>query len=42
MGVNNKTQKKEGPVIIYSYIPLNAQQQKADNINILDHDPFKQ
>lgn len=42
MGVNNKTQKKEGPIIIYSYIPLNAQQQKADNINILDHDPFKQ
>lgn len=41
MGVNNKTQKKEGPIIIYSYIPLNAQQQKADNIQIMDHDPFK-
>ena len=42
MGVSNKTQKKEGPAVIYSYIPLNAQQQKAENVNILDHDPFKQ
>lgn len=41
MGVNTKTQKKEGPIIIYSYIPLNAQQLKAENIEILDHDPFK-
>lgn len=41
MSVSTKNQKKEGPVVIYSYIPLNEQQQKADNINMLDHDPFK-
>lgn len=41
MGVSNKAQKKEGPIVIYTYVPLNDQQQKAENINILEKDPFK-
>jgi hypothetical protein len=32
--------KSEGPVFIYSYIPLSIEQEKALNINKLDHDPF--
>lgn len=42
MSVNNKQSKKEGPIIIYSYIPLNEQQLKAPNIEINTKDPFKQ
>jgi hypothetical protein len=41
MSVNNKQNKKEGPVVIYSYIPLNEQQLKASNIEINKKDPFK-
>lgn len=41
MSVNQRQNKKEGPVVIYSYIPLNEQQMKAPNIEINDHDPFK-
>lgn len=41
MSVNNKQSKKEGPIIIYSYIPLNEQQLKAPNIEINTTDPFK-
>lgn len=40
MSVNSKQQKKDGPIIIYSYIPLNEQQMKASNIEINDKDPF--
>ena len=40
MSVSNKQQKKEGPIVIYSYVPLNEQQQKASNIEINDSDPF--
>lgn len=40
MSVNNKQQKKDGPIIIYSYIPLNEQQMKASNIEINNKDPF--
>ena len=40
MSVNNKQQKKDGPIVIYSYIPLNEQQMKAPNIEINDKDPF--
>ena len=40
MSVNNRQNKKEGPIVIYSYIPLNAQQMKAGNIEINDKDPF--
>lgn len=41
MSVSNKQSKKDGPIIIYSYIPLNEQQQKAANIEINKKDPFK-
>jgi hypothetical protein len=42
MSVSNKQNKKEGPIVIYSYIPLNEQQLKASNIEINKTDPFKQ
>ncbi len=41
MSVNQKQNKKEGPIVIYSYIPLNDQQIKANNIEINKTDPFK-
>jgi hypothetical protein len=31
---------KEGPVFVYCYIPLNEQEQHADNIRIRKSDPF--
>lgn len=40
MTVNQKQQHKDGPIIIYSYIPLNEQQQKAGNIQMNTKDPF--
>lgn len=42
MSVSNKQNKKEGPIVIYSYIPLNEQQLKASNIEINNKDPFRQ
>ncbi len=42
MSVSNRQQKKDGPVIIYSYVPLNEQQKKAGNIQINDKDIFLQ
>lgn len=41
MSVNNKQQKKDGPVIIYSYVPLNEQQKKSPNAEINDKDIFR-
>lgn len=41
MSVNNKQQKKDGPVIIYSYVPLNEQQKKSPNTEINDKDIFR-
>ena len=41
MSVNQKQNKKDGPVVIYSYVPLNEQQMKAPNIEINRTDPFK-
>ena len=41
MSVNQKQTKKDGPIVIYSYIPLNEQQLKAPNIEINNHDLFK-
>lgn len=35
-----KEDKKEGPTFIYCYIPLNTEQEFADNIVKLDFDPF--
>lgn len=40
--LDDKKTKKEGPAYIYTYIPLNPQQQHADNVVQLDHDPFLQ
>lgn len=42
LSVNQRQNKKEGPIVIYSYIPLNEQQLKAPNIEINRTDPFKQ
>ena len=41
MSVNNKQTKKEGPTVIYSYVPLNDQQLKAPNVEINKKDIFK-
>lgn len=39
--VGIKTQKKnDGPIFIYTYIPLNASEQQAENVITLDKDPF--
>ena len=38
--LNTKDRKKDGPVVIYSYVPLNTQQQKATNIEINTKDIF--
>jgi hypothetical protein len=32
---------KEGPIFVYSYIPPNAQERNAANVEVLDVDPFK-
>lgn len=32
--------QKDGPVFVYMYVPLDAQQEHADNIVKLDADPF--
>lgn len=37
----NVNKKKDGPVFIYTMIPLNAEEQHADNTNISTTDPFK-
>lgn len=31
---------KEGPVFIYTYVPLSAEQAQAENVEQLDKDPF--
>ena len=36
----NKTEKKEGPVFIYTYVPLTEPQQEADNVQTEENDPF--
>ena len=41
MSVNQRQNKKDGPIVIYSYVPLNEQQMKADNIEINKKDIFK-
>lgn len=32
--------QKSGPIFIYSYIPLNNQQEQAENVIKLENDPF--
>lgn len=36
----NKIEKKEGPVFIYTYVPLTEPQQNADNVKTEETDPF--
>ena len=31
---------REGPIFIYTYIPLNTEQQQAENVRLLTCDPF--
>lgn len=37
----NQSKKKDGPVFIYSYIPLNEEETYAPNVQTLQSDPFK-
>lgn len=38
--INNESSDKSGPVIIYCYVPLDDNQQQADNVIVLDEDIF--
>lgn len=38
--LESKDTANEGPVFIYSYVPLSEEQKHADNVEVLDHDPF--
>lgn len=37
----NQSKKKDGPVFIYSYIPLNEEETYAPNVQTIQSDPFK-
>lgn len=39
--LNENSGIKEGPVFIYTHVPLNEEQQNAPNVNILEHNIFK-
>ena len=39
--LNSKDRRKEGTVVIYSYVPLNFQQKKAENVQINPNDIFE-
>lgn len=39
--LNDGVSKKDGPIFIYSYVPLDAQQVQAENTIKLDKDIFK-
>lgn len=36
----NNSDQKSGPAFIYTYIPLNENEMHADNVEVLDRDPF--
>lgn len=36
----NANDKKSGPAFVYMYVPLTEEEQHADNVEVLDHDPF--
>ena len=39
--LNKEIDKKaSGPAIIYTFVPLNEQEQKSPNVRMLDHNPF--
>jgi hypothetical protein len=33
--------KKTGPAFIYTYVPLNPEEQNAENVEVLTNDPFR-
>lgn len=37
----NAGSEKSGPAFIYTYVPLNPEEQHADNVEVLDSDPFR-
>src|SRR5574344_408209 len=37
----SQSKKKDGPIFIYSYIPLNEEETYAPNVQTLQSDPFK-
>lgn len=39
--LNETSTIKDGPIFIYTHVPLNDEQKEAPNINILDHNIFK-
>ena len=39
--INDEVAKKDGPIFIYSYVPLDAQQEQAENTIKLNKDIFK-
>jgi hypothetical protein len=40
VAITDKQTKKEGPIVIYSYIQPNEQQSAAENIKRITEDPF--
>ena len=36
----NNSDQKSGPAFIYTYIPLNENEMNANNVEVLDSDPF--
>ncbi len=41
LGTTTTTKKKDGPIFIYSYVPLNEEEQHAPNTSTLKINPFK-
>ena len=37
---DNNEDRKSGPAFIYTYVPLTEEEKHADNVEVLDHDPF--
>jgi hypothetical protein len=37
---DNNEDRKSGPAFIYTYVPLTDEEKNADNVEVLDHDPF--
>ena len=38
---SSQSKKKEGPIFIYTYIPLNKEEEYAPNVQIAESDPFE-
>lgn len=37
----NSNTEKTGPAFIYTYVPLNSEEEHADNVEVLPYDPFR-